>query len=187
MSYARRFASLLNSSNLVEDSKIAGLTTSKLSGQITFSNMPSGSIIAVNIIRNGTRSSVSTAATQTLFSGSFTKLRSDSRLIARCTVFGAQYYSGNCGVGMNIDGGNWDFGTAYQYDGAWSNANQTTIITGQATWTGISAGSHTVGFGWNTVNNDAGNRPFNIFNPNSSDDGRNQQMVSSITIFEVAP
>jgi len=152
---------------------------------ITASKMAySGAIIGVTVVRTNTRSSVSTVASTTLFSGSFTKIKADSQLIAKCTVFGANFQSGNSGVGMNIDGSNWDYGVAYQYDGAWSSIYQTTIIVGTSRWSGISAGSHTVGFGWNTFNGGA-DRPFGIFNPNSSDDSRNQQMASSIILYEV--
>lgn len=153
---------------------------------ISYSKMGfGGAIIALTIVRTNTRTSVSTAASATLFSGSFTKLRADSQLIATCTVYGAGgAYSGNCGVGMNIDGSTWDYGVAYQYDGAW-NSSQTTIIVGQSRWSGISAGSHTIAFGWNTINNEVSNKPFSILNPNSSDDNRNQQMASSIFLYEV--
>lgn len=145
----------------------------------------SGAIVAITTVRSSTRTSVPNSGTTTLFSGSFTKLRAATTLIARCTVYGAAYSSGNCGVGMNIDSSNWDYGVAYQYDGAWSASQQTTIVIGTSRWTGISAGSHTVGFGFNPVNGATGERPFGILNPNSSDDTRNQQMVSTIVLYEV--
>jgi hypothetical protein len=81
----------------------------------------------------------------------------------------------------------WDYGMAYQYDGAWSSVNQTTIVFGQAQWTSVAAGSHTMSFGWNTRDGNTNNRPFNNLNPNSSDDSRNQQMVSRIVVYEVYP
>jgi len=155
--------------------------------QVDYSIMPSGSVIGMKSIRNSTRTSIgSVAAGYILFSGTFTKQRADTIIIATCTVFGAQYASGNCAVGLKLDN-TWDYGVAYQYDGAWSATLQVTMVTGQCQWTGVSAGSHTMGFGWNPVNGGSGEKPFSIFNPNASDDSRNQQMTSSINVYEVMP
>lgn len=172
--------------NVITDGDTSTISANMLaSSSITAAKMGyTGAIIGTTIVRTNTRTSVSAAASSTLFSGSFTKISSTSQLIAFCNVFGAQYSSGNSGVGMNIDGSSWDYGVAYQYDGAWSSTTQTTIIVGMSRWSGISAGSHTVGFGWNTINVES-NRPFAILNPNSSDDSRNQQMASSIILYEV--
>ena len=155
--------------------------------KLLLENMPSGYVLASTIIRSSTRTAVSTAAESVIFSGSFTKQRADTNLAATCTVFGAGYYSGNCGVGMRIDSSNWDYGVAYQYDGAWSSTIQTTIIVGHSYWTGVTAGAHTIGFGWKTADAGASNRPFNILNPNSTEESRNQQMVSTIILYEIYP
>ena len=173
-------ANLISSadSNTVSTTMLAdsGITATKMGY--------TGAIIATTIVRTNTRSSVTAVAgSTTLFSGSFTKLRASSQLIATCTVFGCGSYSGVCGTAMNIDGTNWDYGSAYQYDNQWQ-PQQITPITGTARWSGISAGSHTVGFGWNAIDGST-NRPFNVFNPNSSDDSRSGQMVSSIFLYEV--
>ena len=69
--------------------------------QIDYSIMPSGSVIGMKSIRNSTRTSIGTVvAPFTLFSGTFTKQRADTIIIATCTVFGAQYASGNCDVSI---------------------------------------------------------------------------------------
>jgi len=154
--------------------------------KLLLENMPSGYVLASTIIRSSTRTSVSTAAQSIIFSGSFTKQRADTNLAATCTVFGSTYYSGNCGVGMRIDASNWDHGCAYQYDGQYGTT-QTTIIIGQSYWTGVSAGAHTIGFGWRTADGGADNRPFAFLNPNSTEDARNQQMSSTIILYEIYP
>lgn len=166
--------------------KVDKLKSRDGSSKLILNNMQSGFVLGSTIFRNGTRAAVSTAAESTLFGGSFTKQRSDTVLIATCTVFGCGYYSGNCGVGMKLDN-TWHFGTGYQYDGSWSSTLQITIISGQGYWSGFSAGSHTLYWGWKTADGGTGNRPFNIFNPNNSDDGRNQQVVSSMIVYEVYP
>lgn len=87
---------------------------------------------------------------------------------------------------MVLDGLNWDYGCGYQYDGLWGTS-QTTVITGTARWTGAVEGIHNVGFGWNPANSATAERPFTNFNPNYLDDARNQQMISSIVVYEVFP
>ena len=149
-------------------------------------NRPSGAVLAINVFRNSTRTGVGAVATQRLFGGTFTKFRTDTLLRATCTVFGASYASGNSGVGLVLDENLWDYGVAYQYDGAWSQGNQTTIIFGTSYWTGIAEGRHKIEFGWNSINGTA-NNPFNVFNPSNADDVRNQQMISSIVVYEVYP
>jgi hypothetical protein len=154
---------------------------------ITFNNVSPGFIISSTAIRNGTRTAVSLAAIATLFSGTFVKLRSDTTIIAVATVFGEAFNSGNCGVCLKIDGGAPNYGLQYQYDGGWSSTIQTTTISGQCQFTGIAAGTRTMSMGWHTFNGSASDRPFGFLNPNSSTPGenRNQQMVSSIYVYEI--
>tara|TARA_B100002019_G_C21247609_1_gene589284 strand:- start:1171 stop:1737 length:567 start_codon:yes stop_codon:yes gene_type:complete len=148
---------------------------------------PSGHIIQSFVIQNGTRSTVSTSGEATLFGDTFTKLRSDTDIFTTCTVFGCDYESGNCGVGMKLNS-TWHFGCGYQYDGAWSGTIQTTIIIGTGYWSTPPIGSTTIYFGWKPVNGSTGERPFAIFNPNTTNgEARNQQFISSIVVYEVMP
>lgn len=153
---------------------------------LTFSNVPAGFIISSATIRSNTRTAISLAAIGTLFSGTFTKLRSDTVIIATATIFGEAFNSGNCGVCLKIDGGTPNYGLCYQYDGSWG-AFQTTTISGQCQFTGIAAGTRTISAGWHTFNGSASDRPFGFLNPNSStpSEPRNRQMVSSIIVYEV--
>jgi hypothetical protein len=152
---------------------------------------PTGMPLAINVVSSNVRTSVGTSNRTTIFSGTFTKLRADTVIRATSTVFGCQYFSGNCGVGLVLDFGTanerWDYGMAYQYDGAWSSTQQTTMVFGQCQWTGVSVGSHTIAFGWNAADGSTNNRPFSILNPNSSDDVRHNQIVSRIVVYEVYP
>lgn len=160
---------------------------------LSFEGAPTGMPLAINVISSNTRTSISTGFRGICFSGSFTKLRNDTIIRATATVFGAGFFSGNCGVGLVLDNGTaierWDYGMAYQYDGAWSSTQQTTMVFGQTQWAGVAAGGHTIAFGWNVASgsSDTNNRPFNFLNPNSSDDVRNNQMVSRIVVYEVYP
>lgn len=168
--------------------KVDSIQLAPGSSVMTLNNMQPGFILSSTAIRNSTRTALSISSGATIFSGTFTKLRGDSTLIATCTVFGDGFYSGNCGVGMFIDStSNWDYGCGYQYDGSWSSTIQTTVVNGQSQWTGISAGIHTIGFGWKCANGSATDRPFSYVNPNTANsETRNQQMISSIFVYEIA-
>ena len=168
----------------VTNAKIASLAASKLSGQLPYANISSGSIISVSTVRSSTRTSMPATTSAIAFSGNFTKQLNDSIIIATATVFGGPFQSGNCGVGLRLDS-TWDYGAAYQYDGAWGSS-QATIVVATGRWSGISAGSRTMAFGWNSLV-PGSERPFEWLNPNSNNDPRNQQMISSIVIYEVAP
>jgi hypothetical protein len=157
-------------------------------GRTLNTTYPSGTVISSAIIRNGTRTALSNTSMATLFSGTFNKVlgANESYLIVRASVFGAGYSSGNCGVGCYIDStNNWDYGASYQYDGSWSSTNQITTIIGIHVFTGYAAGARTIGFGWKTANGSATDRPFVYFNPNNSDDGRLNQVISSMYVQEV--
>lgn len=152
---------------------------------IVFNNLRPGVIVGSTTIRNSTRTAIGLSSESIIFSGSFTKTRSNTNIVATCTVFGAGYASGNCGTGLRIDGSNWRYGVAYQYDGAWSAQSQTTIVFGTCFWDNVTVGAHTIGFGWKTANGSTTDRPFNFLNPSTPDDSRNQQMTSSIVVYEV--
>lgn len=161
-------------------------------GLITKSNLPSdgtwvpsGGVIAISTVRSAIKTTMSNSAEYVAFSGTFTKKRSDSIIIAQSNVYGSSFSSGNCGVGLKLDS-TWDFGSSYQYDGAWSQALQVTIVTGNGMWSGISSGSHTMGWGWKTANGSTAERPFDYLNPNGAADARIPQITSTIVIYEVA-
>ncbi|MEK9694148.1 MAG: hypothetical protein VW270_00210 [Candidatus Poseidoniales archaeon] len=146
---------------------------------------PSGHVVSNIMIRHGEQLSVPGAGTLKLFGGDFEKKRHDTDIFATCTVFGAYYYSGNCGVGLCLNG-QWDYGVAYQYDGQWTRDDQTTIIVGSCLWSNVQKGNCRIDFGWNSRTG-SGERPFGYLNPNHERDGRNQQMISSIIVYEVMP
>ena len=166
-------------------SSTSSLSSANLTGALPASVVPSGGVIAMSTVRSSTRTSMPSTSNYVAFSGSFIKQRADSVIIATSTVFGNSFNSGNCGVGLKLDS-TWDFGSSYQYDGAWSGPLQTTIVIGTGRWEGFAAGSHTMGWGWFPANN-AANKPFDFLNPNAANgELRNNQVISSIVIFEVA-
>ena len=120
----------------------------------------------------------------TQLGGTFTKLEASSNIVATCTVYGNNFESGNCGVGLVVDSSIWDHGVGYQYDGAWSDEQQTQIVIGTCNFGSLSVGTHTINFGWRHVNADLG-RPFIYLSPNSRSDPRNQQFIYRIAVWEV--
>jgi hypothetical protein len=152
--------------------------------RIQFQGSP-GLVLATTMINNSTRTATSASANLTVFSGSFTKTTSTSNILVTCNVVGGQYNSGNSGVGFVLDGSTWDWGTAYNYDGLWTNANAIVQVVGTGFFTGVTAGAHTMGWGWLPRDGTA-QRAFNFLNPNSADDGRNGQFISSLIIYEIA-
>ena len=157
-----------------------------VSGSALSTNWPSGMIIGSKCIRNGTRTAMPTTNAYAPLSGTYTKIlgSTQSKLVCRLTAFYAGYNSGSCGAYIACDSTK-HYGTGYQYDGSWSSTQQTTVVFGQAEFTGIAAGNRTISHGWNTANGSTSDKIGNYFNPNSNDDSRNQQMISSITVFEV--
>ena len=152
--------------------------------RIQFQGSP-GLVLNTTMINNSTRTATSLAFNLILFSGSFTKTTSTSNLVVTCNVVGGQFNDGNAGVGIVLDSTTWDWGTAYNYDGAWTNANSIVQVVGTGFFTGVSAGAHTMGWGWRAASGGA-SRGFNFLNPNSADDGRNGQYISSLIIYEIA-
>ena len=146
---------------------------------------PAGHIIQSFVIQNDTRVAVAPSSEATLFGDNFTKLRSDTDIFATCTVYGSDFEAGNCGVGMKLNS-TWQFGCGYQYDGAWVDGMQTTIIIGTGYWSTPPAGASSIYFGWKPADSDS-TLPFAVFNPNETADSRNQQFISSIVVYEVMP
>jgi hypothetical protein len=142
-------------------------------------------ILATTVIRNSTRTAISAAYNSTHFNGGFTKTTSTSNLVVVGTVIGGQFNDGNGGCGFVLDGTTWDFGAAYNYDGAWTNQYTTVQCIGTGYFTGVSAGVHTMGWGVKAVNGST-TRPYNYLNPNGTDDGRNGQFISTLIVYETA-
>lgn len=80
-----------------------------------------------------------------------------------------------------------DMGSAYHdiwYIGADANNETFAVSVISKEFSGLSAGTHTVNFGWKTKNGSV-DLPFVVWNLNSSDDARQHQTRSHCTIFEV--
>lgn len=140
----------------------------------------SGSVVAVRFYSNNTRSNPTAGSTGVLWSVTDTKLYgSETNIIVQCVLHGYNAYSG--GLPTYIEYGNSkSYSLAFQY----SAGNYQKMATGLANATGKSSGSNTINIGWDSATGGT-QKPFNVFNPNSSDDSRLHQMVSTLVVYEV--
>ena len=147
--------------------------------------MPAGSVVNTTHFSNNTRTVTSATATYTPFSFTINKLLSSSILVIEGVI---QWYGNGdpapC-AGIAIDS-SWNY-TGLQYrtsmSGGYGNGNHGGIHINQAR-TGISAGTRTIVFGWNSSSGSV--RLWQVLNPNSSDDARNQQTGTQIHVWEIA-
>tara|TARA_R110000803_G_scaffold200703_1_gene265213 strand:+ start:1097 stop:1720 length:624 start_codon:yes stop_codon:yes gene_type:complete len=134
-----------------------------------------GKVISYSFHTWGTRTS-STSGAHVVWSVTHTKLSSTSKLVARVSMIGKGWSNGVSGEYISIDGTQYA-SICYTYDNAWAPANIPIIGTASKV---CDAGSRVVSFGVS-----ASGYLATIWNPNSTDDGRNNQKVSTIEILEI--
>lgn len=157
----------------------------------------SDKLVNVTHFRNDTRASLSDSSNGVLFTGNFTKLydANTSWILMEGMIPGGQAYSDQCGVyaglnGMNTsndaprhhgicyagadDGSVWARFTLYVHRIIDNSDSTQELASGNRTWTA----------GWYPKNGSSTDKPFVIMNINSSDDARNQQYGSIMSIYE---
>jgi len=173
---------------------ITGLTSTGISasqtvgaGAINSTNAfgYSGAVVKVSTYTNSTRYAVSTSSNYTVYTFPITKIYGSgvsNWIITAAYSVGGNSNDGNYGF-ISVDGNN-------QYTGMQlGRANSTGADTpcfggGSQVWTGLSAGSHTIGLGWKPADGSS-NYPVLVFHTNSSDGSRNQQGGATWIIYEV--
>tara|TARA_A100000164_G_C21891593_1_gene765682 strand:+ start:377 stop:928 length:552 start_codon:yes stop_codon:yes gene_type:complete len=169
---------------------------SESSGTLTAHNLPKQMVINAHVIQNGSKSSISQGAHGTVMSDTYTKKLDDTHLYLHASIWGVGHHSGVCGTCFYWYPGNASYTSRsgsdiiyrsvachYCYHGQWTVPNMD--LLGIARVKNLSAGLCTIGIGWATNNNNTGSKPFNELNANSSNENRNQQCESHITIYEV--
>ena len=161
---------------------------------------------------NTTRTTLSNSSYSTLWSYTINKLYDEntSNLQLYCLLPGHENWSDVCGINVHIQNStsrlpdgvanyavDYDFfvyhnasnmSSAYHdiwYIGADSGNETFAISSISKEFSNLSAGTHTVNFGWKTRSGSATDKPFVVWNLNSSDDSRQHQTRSHCTIFEV--
>jgi len=136
-----------------------------------------GKILQVASVEDSTRESFSTSADYYPISVAFTKISATSKIIVIASVIGHAASAGLCGTGLKLD-------STKKYVGGYSYSTNGVIYSGMADFGVVSTGSHTAYWGWTTANGTS-TKPFSTLNPNSSEESRSQQKVSTILVYEV--
>jgi len=165
--------------SLVQDGVVTAADLA--SGAITSAALPSGSVVAVRTYTNNTRTVLSDSSNTNYWTVTDAKtFGTETKIVVLAHIGAYGDYSGNLGNYISYDGTR-----SYSLDFTYTGQNQSHTASGQATFTGLSSGNKTLQIGWQTDNNNASDKPFKIFNPNSTEDNRQVQKVSHLTVFEV--
>ena len=157
----------------------------------------SDKLVKVTRFRNNTRTPLSDSSSGVIWSGSFTKEydSNTSWILMEGMLPGTNNYSDQCGIYAMLDGANTNNDTPRHRGVHYSGVNEDQgwarfilyvhrIIDNTDSAQELNAGSRTWSVGWSTRNGSSSDRPFEIWNPNSSDDSRNQQYGSIMAIYE---
>jgi hypothetical protein len=166
---------LTSASSIVAGNLIGALPA--INGSALTGNI--GKVLQVTAFTLSTREVLPLSAEYWGSFGTINKISATSTLVVSGTFSGYGNYSGTCGVGIRIN-------TLYRYGnytyGQTSHGKNYAI---NASFEGMPVGAHIVYWGWKVFNGSAGEKPFNVFNPNNADDTRGQQSTSVIVVMEV--
>jgi len=167
----------------IVDADVANLAASKLTGALpaisgaSLTGITTGQVLQVAVVEDSTREVFSTSADYYPVSGAFTKISGTSKIIAVANIIGHAASAGLCGTGLKLD-------STKKYVGGYSDSTSGVLCSGMADFGVVASGSHTIYWGWTTANASA-TKPFSVLNPNSSEEARSQQKVSTILVYEV--
>lgn len=152
------------------------------SGVLSFESV-SQKVINVERIQNSTRASLASASgssASTMVTFTYNKQSASSSLIFIVMVPIFSNSSGTLAIDLTY-GSSSAFGSLFY---TYTAQSYQFPVQGQATLTGYTTtGSQTLTVRYYTVDG-AGGKPANIVNPNASDDSRNIQQVSTVTVIE---
>jgi hypothetical protein len=162
-------------------------------GTLPKAQAPLGSIIKTSHFTNVTRVALSdSAGPSNIWTVSITKdfNSSTSDLVVFGNLQGRGNYSDQCGVYAHISGSTSRStdGSAF-YDVDYYPANGTNrgggiVLLGKR-FESLGVGSHTLEIGWQTRNGSSGDKPYQVFNPDSNDDARSQVHRSNLVVYEI--
>ena len=154
-------------------------------------------LVKATHFRNDSRASMPNSANYTMFTGNFTKQydANTSWILMEGMLPGGKNYSDQCGIFAMLDGADTNNDTPRHHGIYYSGSNGGAvwdrfilyvhrIIDNTDSTQELNAGSRTWSVGWYPRNGNSGQRPFEVLNPNSTDDSRNQQNGSIMSIYE---
>lgn len=150
-------------------------------GDDNFDTAVNGRVLDVTTYINSTRQALPTSSSITMASFTVNKLSSTSTLVIQGTMSGANEYSGHVQQGWKLGSGTEFNGqtTSYQNNVNGRVISTSAVITGHTT-----TGSQTMVFRYYAASG-AGNKPFQVYNPNATDDARLAQTQSVFIVTEV--
>jgi hypothetical protein len=138
----------------------------------------------VTVRENATRQPLSDATLHVLEQFTVDKKSPTSILLIQGTVSGFGNYSGSMQQGWRLGTGTEVLAQSHMYDeNATSKIYSSQVVIAGHTQTG----PQQMVFRFFTSNNQGGNRPFSVYNPNANDDGRLGQTRSSYVVWEIEP
>ena len=150
-------------------------------GDGTMSWGQGGNLIAVRHYTNSTRTGMPSQTSYTMWSVTDVKERADTNIFVQVNLIGHGNASGACSPFVNYNGDQ-RYSVMYPY----TAQNYPYTIHGNAVWTSVASGNRTLSVGW-SANVSGAERPYAIWNPNTSDDNRQRQTTSTLTVFEYLP
>jgi len=166
--------------------------TNLTSGTLATSRMAAGTIIKRSVHTNFTRQVLSIGATGTIYNFTFTKDKAFANSFLTVQARWTQYGSYSDFVGLYCvvvadDNSGTNDSSAFAGIGYSDNGEQNVgSLCKSFDSSSISTGSNTLRIGWRARNGDTGNRPGNVWNPDSNDDARQHTTGIYVIIDEIA-
>ena len=155
--------------------------SSIIRGDDDFDTAINGRVLDVTTYTDSTRQALPISTSVTMASFTVNKLSSTSTLVIQGTMSGTGEHAGHLQQG-------WKLGSGTEFNGqnvSYGNNTHGRVISTSALIVGhTTTGSQTMVFRYYSVNSGQ-NKPFQIYNPNATDDARLAQSSSVFTVTEV--
>ena len=156
-------------------------------------------LVKIHYLKYFTRHSIPGGNSGTLWrTADFTTTTDNATFVIKGQIWGRAYASDHCGVFCEIldsNNNNVVSGSANQDGSRYQGIGYAGVNNGSSwakyllawhqVYTGLAAGVYRIRIGWSTRNSSAGERPFEFWNINSTDDARSQQHDSHCEIWEL--
>jgi hypothetical protein len=169
------------------------LKTNSAGNAIEWGTDKGGAVLKAESSTYSTRVSMPTSSDHSIWSVAFTKLNDATTSYLRVTaqINGEGGYSDCAGVNCSVNNVNKGADEEAYFGVLFVQANPADgdihlSVNKDFKVNALDVGTHTIRVGWKPRNGSSGERPFNILNPNSSDQARRHQSASWMCIEEIA-